>query len=141
MREINENNVTASSSTPQETTQATPSTESNNPRDVMDWLDDFLEPPNSSSAIENVNTVEFEFMHYSNKPCCRADVIEWWRQKEFVFPILSKLARKYLCVPASSVPSERIFSTTGNIVNKKRACLSSENVDMLVFLNKNHGLF
>ena len=92
MREINENNVTASSSTPQETTQATPSTESNNPRDVMDWLDDFLEPPNSSSAIENVNTVEFEFMHYSNEPCCRADVIEWWRQKEFVFPILSKLA-------------------------------------------------
>ena len=107
----------------------------------MDWLDDFLEPQNSSSANNNLNTVEFEFMHYSNEPCCRADVTEWWRQKEFVFPILSKLARKYLCVPASSVPSERIFSTAGNIVNKKRACLSSENVDMLVFLNKNHGLF
>ena len=107
----------------------------------MDWLDDFLKPPNSNTTATNVDSVEFEFMHYSNEPCCRTPVLEWWKQKEQVFPILSQLARKYLCVPASSVPSERIFSTAGNIVNPKRARLNAENVDMLIFLNKNHSQF
>ncbi len=42
-----------------------------------------------------------------------------------------------MCIPATSVPSERIFSTSGNIVTKLRASLKPENVDMLVFLHKN----
>jgi hypothetical protein len=50
--------------------------------------------------------------------------------------VLSKLARKYMAIPASSVPSEPIFSLAGNIVNKKRTMLSPENVNLLIFLNK-----
>ena len=36
-----------------------------------------------------------------------------------------------------SVPAERIFSTARLIVNQQRSCLKPENVDMLIFLNKN----
>ena len=35
---------------------------------------------------------------------------------------------------AMSVPSERIFSPTGNIVSEKRSCLSPENINRLVIL-------
>ena len=45
---------------------------------------------------------------------------------------------KYLSVPATSVPAERVFSMAGLVVNRLRARLTSEHVDMLVFLRKNY---
>ena len=63
--------------------------------------------------------------------------LKWWQANESRFPVLSKLAKRLLCIPATSVPAERIFSTSGLIVNKQRASLKPENVDMLVFLNRN----
>ncbi|MBN3270805.1 ZBED1 protein, partial [Polyodon spathula] len=53
------------------------------------------------------------------------------------YPHLAQLAKKYLCVPGTSVSSERVFSTARNIVNKKRAALDPEQVDRLVFLANN----
>ena len=63
-------------------------------------------------------------------------VLEWWLSNSTKFPRLSKLAARYMCIPATSVPSERVFSTAGNIINAKRSNLTPENVNMLVFLSK-----
>ncbi|KAK5925637.1 hypothetical protein CgunFtcFv8_018146 [Champsocephalus gunnari] len=52
-------------------------------------------------------------------------------------PLLSTLARKYLIVPGTNVPSELVFSTAGDIVSATRATLHPDNVNMLLFLNKN----
>ena len=65
------------------------------------------------------------------------DPLEWWKFNEHRFKVLCKLAWKLLCIPATSVPSEKLFSSAGTIVNKKRASLSPNNVDMLTFLCKN----
>ena len=65
------------------------------------------------------------------------DALEWWSRNEKRFPVIAKLAQYYLSVPATSVPSERIFSTAGLILNEKRSCLHPETADMLIFLNKN----
>ena len=51
------------------------------------------------------------------------------------YPILSSLARKYLYIPATSVPSERAFSIAGHIVNRRIACLNPDSVNMLVFFS------
>lgn len=56
------------------------------------------------------------------------------------YPILSELAKQYLCCPASSVSSERVFSKTGTIDTDKRNRLRGELVGMLVFLNTNAPL-
>lgn len=53
------------------------------------------------------------------------------------FKCLPVLAQKYLCIGATSVASERVFSTSGYIVNAKRSRLSADTVDMLTFLAKN----
>jgi hypothetical protein len=53
------------------------------------------------------------------------------------YPHLSILARKYLGIVATSVPSEMLFSVTGNIVNTKRSLLDPSNVEKLVFLHDN----
>ena len=65
------------------------------------------------------------------------DALEWWSRNEKRFPVIAKLAQYYLSVPATSVPSERIFSTAGLILNEKRSCLHPETADVLIFLNKN----
>ena len=65
------------------------------------------------------------------------DPLIWWKANAGSFKCLSILAKKYLCVAATSVASERVFSTSGNIVSAKRNRLSPETVDMLTFLAKN----
>src|SRR5678815_4289617 len=49
-------------------------------------------------------------------------------------PRLSKLARKYLACPPTSVPSERVFINAGLIYNKKRNRLSAEKAEKLMFI-------
>ena len=66
--------------------------------------------------------------------------LEWWSKNNHTYPSLAKLAKQYLCVPATSVPAEQVFSVAGEIVNTKRASLKPENVDLLIFLNKNSKL-
>ncbi|XP_061695574.1 E3 SUMO-protein ligase ZBED1-like [Syngnathoides biaculeatus] len=63
------------------------------------------------------------------------DALVWWRQHEVNFPLVAKLAKEYLCIPATSLPSERIFGASGNAVTSKRSCLEPERVDQLVFLS------
>ncbi|KAI2644978.1 zinc finger BED domain-containing 1-like protein [Labeo rohita] len=65
------------------------------------------------------------------------DPLAWWKVHKLSFPHLARLARKYLCIPATSSPSERLFSTSGNIVTCQRTCLKPAKVDRLVFLAKN----
>ena len=65
------------------------------------------------------------------------DPLIWWKQNCLNFPILSQLARKYLCVCATSTSSERLFSAAGNIATPLRAHLKPDKVEMLTFLSKN----
>ncbi|XP_062585055.1 E3 SUMO-protein ligase ZBED1-like [Saccostrea cucullata] len=46
--------------------------------------------------------------------------LAWWKENEVYFPKLARLARTYFCVQATSVASERVFSTTGDIVSATR---------------------
>ena len=64
---------------------------------------------------------------------------DWWKRESCRLTMLSQVqvARKYLCVNATSVASERIFSLGGNIVTKKRSCMKPHTVNELVFLGKN----
>ena len=61
----------------------------------------------------------------------------WWRVHTPRFPILSALACKYLCVQATSVPAERLFSDAETIVSKKQNSLTPSIVDCLLFLHVN----
>ena len=63
--------------------------------------------------------------------------LTWWKDQEYTYPLLAKVARNLLCIPATSVPSERVFSTAGDIVTQQRSSIKPKHVDMLIFLKKN----
>lgn len=83
--------------------------------------------------------LEKEVRDYFNEPDMniRGDPLEWWREKRHQYPHLAKLARKYLAVPATSAPSERVWSIAGNIKDKKRSCLKEKLLNELLFLHNN----
>ena len=107
--------------------------------DTDDWLADII--CTGVTKVDNSAAAEMELNRYFGCRITESDynltLLEWWKKNESYFPRLSQVAKKYLAVPASSVPSERVFSTAGEIVNKKRCRLHFENVDLLIFLNKN----
>ena len=80
-----------------------------------------------------------EINNYLDQPTVESDYnpLQWWKEHSCVFPLLAKMAKKYLCVPGTSVPSERIFSKGGIIVDPFRSRLSPSHVNTLVFLSKN----
>uniref|UniRef100_A0A3P8RJ63 BED-type domain-containing protein n=1 Tax=Astatotilapia calliptera TaxID=8154 RepID=A0A3P8RJ63_ASTCA len=65
------------------------------------------------------------------------DPLIWWRDHEREYPLLALQAKQYLSIPGTSVPSERVFSTAGDIVTAQRSCLTPQHVDQLLFLQKN----
>ena len=65
------------------------------------------------------------------------DPLNWWKNHVFDLPALSKIARMFLCIPATSAPSERVFSVAGLTITKLRASLDSDNASCLVFVRDN----
>lgn len=120
---------------------------------ILDWVKlkyiDKYVPKNTSPKKKTATSFLFpednlqksfnEIENYKKEEeiCKDADPLNWWHQNLFRYPILSEIAISYLCIPATSTPSERVFSAAGNIVSAKRSCLSPENVNKLVFLTQN----
>ena len=55
----------------------------------------------------------------------------------FNFPILSAMAKDYLTVQASSVPSERAFSSGTDLVTSDRCSLAGKTIEKTQFLKYN----
>lgn len=68
------------------------------------------------------------------------DPLAWWKTHASTFPTLSQIARKVLCIPATSAPAERVFSIAGLTISKLRAKLDCENASCLIFLRDNWEL-
>ena len=62
------------------------------------------------------------------------NIYTYWKAKQYDFPIIARIARDYLAIPATSAPSERVFSHGGDVVTKKRNRLTGESIRMIVCL-------
>jgi len=67
-----------------------------------------------------------------------ADPLVWWKRNEPTFSLLAAVAKRVLCIPATSAPSERVFSVAGQVISQKRTRLDPHYVKYTVFL---HGFF
>jgi hypothetical protein len=65
-----------------------------------------------------------------------SDPLEYWKEKDKIFPLLAKEAKIYLTAPASSVASEQLFSTARDIYDYRSFHLRPRKAEMLIFLNR-----
>lgn len=88
-------------------------------------------------------SIKLELKEYLTIPVINRDEnpLTWWKSHAERFPLLSKLAKKYLSAPPSSIESERIFSIGGNIYTDKRSRLNDNTGEMLIFTNFNLRIF
>lgn len=117
-----------------------------------------LEPSNQSSQIvlDNEASLFADSTNlpqtYSNRSLAellrselsryKADIliespIKYWSHNTTRFPILSTVAKVLLCIPATSVPSECLFSHAGHAIWDRRNRLTPRKIDKMMFLYDN----
>ena len=61
--------------------------------------------------------------------------LKWWSVRAPEFPNIALFARRVLAVQATSAPVERLFSTAGNVISKKRTRLCDSMAADLIMLH------
>ena len=86
---------------------------------------------------QSVAGIEFEIHEYAEFDCIHRnnDPLEWWKANQKKFPALSRIAKRYLTAPSTSILSERLFNVARDIFHYRRTSLSPQSAEMLVFLN------
>lgn len=103
-------------------------------------FDDFADSDDNDSD-QHPNQYSKELNEYLNTVSPEEDLrndensialLKWWFNHQFVFPQLFKIFMRISSIPASSAPSERCFSITGQIITDRRSCLLPKNVSNIM---------
>ena len=65
------------------------------------------------------------------------DPLKWWKESCAKYPYVANIACKYLAIPATSAPSERVWSRLARILSLRRAHLSDDLVGRMMFVKEN----
>ncbi|CAG8627993.1 5248_t:CDS:2, partial [Cetraspora pellucida] len=113
------------------------------------FLDFWLKEMSFANAETRNNTInEYEFtdeldsyLDLRQTPLAfpEKDHLLWWQQQQSQFPTLSKLARKYHSVSATSAPSKCIFFDSGNHITPQYSNLKPKLVSQMLFLKRNNN--
>ncbi|RXN24106.1 zinc finger BED domain-containing 4-like protein [Labeo rohita] len=98
------------------------------------------------ARVLGATAVSHEMYSFETEPECylsepvieRSDMpLQWWQNNETRFKTLAHLAKKFLCPPPSTVPSERVFSEVGMLYEARRSRLTGHHAHQLCFLHYN----
>ena len=101
--------------------------------------------PADSSTVDVDDTfmvcnAELERYKLTPQIASNRDPLLWWHENALKYPILEVLARRYLAIPATSAPSERLWSVASLIITKTRTQLAGHVVADMIFLKENTHL-
>ena len=117
-----------------------PTTSSKVAATLLDQMYDALLHSSEKFQSQDGESCNDELKQFLQEPVSdrkKTDPLDWWAKNCTRYPKLAKLARKYLGAPPTFVPSERVFSTVGQIYDEKRCSLLFVNAEKLCFLNYN----
>lgn len=86
----------------------------------------------SSTALSEAEiylNTEFVFLDNDDN---NLDVLQWWKDHEKNFPILSIIAKQIFGTPASTVAVEQEFSAGGNMLDETRSRMTPQSIEIQV---------
>ena len=103
-----------------------------------DWLADVIGCKKTSSDSNKEEGVLAEVDQYSTMEQRTTSPFLWWSRRQSMFTTLSRVAKTYLCVPATSGPPDRMFEGARDRDDNQRRLLPADLVDKLIFLHDNY---
>ena len=103
------------------------------------WLATASGMVNFEVTAEEIADKEIGLWKLRTVPLPKTDnpLMEWKRcEAKQLCPLLARLARRVLAVPATSASPERLFSTAGNEMTNKRTRLTCDNLETVVYLHE-----
>ena len=83
---------------------------------------------------------EINLFHNQTKIRITDCPLTWWKSRSTMFPNLSMVAKKYLCLSATSILSELVFSEGKRVMPDNRYRLTDEHTEHLIFLSMNSDI-
>ncbi len=65
------------------------------------------------------------------------DILKWWKENCAKYPYVANIDCKYLAIPATSAPSERVWSRLARILSLRCAHLSDDLVGRMMYMKEN----
>jgi hypothetical protein len=99
---------------------------------VSDNIFDVLPTVSAAAKVTPRN----ELNHYLTAPTeATRDPLLWWVEKQKTYPRLSRMARDYISVPATSVDVKRVFSKGRLLLSHVHNRLSVQSTQALLYLS------
>ncbi|XP_050561015.1 E3 SUMO-protein ligase ZBED1-like [Spodoptera frugiperda] len=67
----------------------------------------------------------------------KEDPLKWWHSRKHIYPHLYTVVLSRLCIQATSVSCERVFSSAGQVISDRRRLLKPSKITQMLFLNHN----
>ncbi|KAF5329115.1 hypothetical protein D9758_017952 [Tetrapyrgos nigripes] len=96
--------------------------------------DDEMDNQTKSNSVQPWLQEFNDFLDAKEKIPSGMSLVQWWGLHSTDYPVWASLARDYCAIMASSVSSERTFSSAGITISKRRNRLGKDIVEPLQFL-------
>jgi hypothetical protein len=99
------------------------------------------------NIVENdvASEIISELNHYDRQKVANlqetSSPLDYFKEMQLVLPHLTRIAKMVHAIPATSVPSECLFSHAGEVTTERRNRLSPTNVESLMIIRENRHLF
>ncbi|CAK1599136.1 unnamed protein product [Parnassius mnemosyne] len=100
------------------------------------WSDHYKLVHRNWKSNKSEDSLSDELSVYLTSPVGRLNdnPLEIWKDYKIQFPILHKIAFKYLTMVGTSVPSERLFSQAAQVMTQQRNRLKGKRLGKILFL-------
>lgn len=83
---------------------------------------------------------EYTELNWSQSSSPHWNVLEFWKEYNDRFPLMTQLAKQIFAIPATSAAAETNFSAAGHILCAKRAQLNSCSLEAMLVIRSNIDL-